>query len=98
MFGRDGDYKSIERLKKFFQDNRSMKENNPIPIFKSENSIVISLQYLVVKNLPTNAGDIRDVGSITGSRISPGGGHGNPLQYSCMENPMDRGAWQAAVQ
>ena len=88
---------SIERLKKLFQDNRSM-ENNPIPIFKSENSIVISLQYLVVKNLPTNAGDIRDVGSITGSGISPGGGHGNPLQYSCLENPMDRGAWQAAVQ
>ena len=53
---------------------------------------------LAVKNLPTNAGDIRDVGSITGSGISPGGGHGNPLQYSCMENPMDRGAWQAAVQ
>ena len=64
-----------------------MKENNPIPIFKSENSIVISLQYLVVKNLPTNAGDIRDVGSITGSGISPGGGHGNPLQYSCLRIP-----------
>ena len=74
-----------------------MKENNPIPIFKSENSIVISLQYLVVKNLPTNAGDIRDVGSITGSGISPGGGHGNPLQCSCMENPMDRGPRWATV-
>ena len=98
MFGRDGEYKSIERLKKLFQDNRSMKENNPIPVFKSENSTVISLQYLVVKNLPTSAGDIRDVGSITGSGISPGGGHGNPLQYSCLENPTDRGAWQAAVQ
>ena len=97
MFGRDGDYKSIERLKKFFQDNRSMKENNTIPIFKSENSIVISLQYLVVKNLPTNAGDIRDMGSITGSGISPGGGHGTPLWYSCLENSMGRRVWCATV-
>ena len=40
--------------------------------------------------------DLRDQGSIPGSR-SPGGGHGNPFQYSCLENPMDRGAWQAAV-
>ena len=46
----------------------------------------------MVKNLPVNAGDIRDVGSIPGSGRSPGGGHGNPLQYSCLENPMDRGA------
>ena len=52
---------------------------------------------LVVKNLPANAGDIRDVGSISGSGRSPGGGHGNPLQYSCLENPMDRGAWRAIV-
>ena len=52
---------------------------------------------LVVKNLPTNAGDIRDMGSIPGSGRSPGGGHGNPLQYSCPETPMDRGALRAAV-
>ena len=52
---------------------------------------------LVVKNLPTNAGDIRDLGSIPGSGTSPGGEHGNPLQYSCLENPMDRGTWQPAV-
>ena len=51
----------------------------------------------MVKNLPANAGDIRDVGSIPGSGRSPGEGHGNPLQYSCLENPMDRGAWQAMV-
>ena len=51
----------------------------------------------MVKNLPANAGDIRDAGLITGSGRSPGGGHGNPLQYSCLENPMDRGAWWAAV-
>ncbi len=47
---------------------------------------------LVVKNLPANAGD---VGSIPGSGRSPGEGNGNPLQYSCLENPMDGGAWQA---
>ena len=52
---------------------------------------------LVVKNLPANAGDIRDVGSIPGSGRSPGGRHGNPLHYSCLENCMDRGAWQATV-
>jgi len=51
----------------------------------------------VVKNQPGNAGDIRDMGSIPGSGRSPGGGHGNPLQYSCLENPMDRGAWTATV-
>ena len=44
----------------------------------------------VVKNLPANARDIRDAGLITGSGRSPGGGHGNSLQYSCLENPMDR--------
>ena len=51
----------------------------------------------MVKNLPANAGDLRDGGSIPGLGRSPGGGHGNPLQYSCLENPMDRGAWQAPV-
>ena len=52
---------------------------------------------LVVENLPANAGDIRDGGSIPGLERSPGGGYGNPLQYSCVENPMDRGSWQATV-
>ena len=47
---------------------------------------------LGVKNLPPNAGDIRDAGSIPELGRSPGGGRGNPLQYSCLENPMDRGA------
>ena len=51
----------------------------------------------LVKNSPANAGDIRDTGSIPGSGRSPGGGHGNPLQYSCLQNPMDRGAWWAAI-
>ena len=49
------------------------------------------------KELPANAGDVRDLDSIPGSARSPGGGHGNPLQYSCLENPMDRGAWRATV-
>ena len=49
---------------------------------------------LVVKNLPANAGDLRDGGLIPGSERSLGGGHGNPLHYSCLENLMDRGAWQ----
>ena len=52
---------------------------------------------LVVKNLPASLGDTRDAGSIPGSGRSPGGGHGNPLQSSCLENPMDRGAWWATV-
>ena len=52
---------------------------------------------LVVKDLPANAGDIRDAGSIPGSGRSTGGGHGNSLQYSCLENPRDRGAWQSIV-
>ena len=51
----------------------------------------------MVKNLPANAGDIRDVGLIPGFIRSPGGGHGNPLQYSCLDSPMDRGPWQATV-
>ena len=53
---------------------------------------------LVVKNPPANAGDIRDTGLIPGLGKSPGGGHGNPFQYSCLENTgMDRGAWWATV-
>ena len=52
---------------------------------------------LVVKNPPANAGDIRDAGLITGMGRSPGGGHDNPLQYSCLEHPMDRGAWESMV-
>ena len=52
---------------------------------------------LVVKNPPANARDIRGTSSLSGSERCPGGGHGNPLQYSSPENPMDRGAWRAAV-
>jgi len=52
---------------------------------------------LVVKNPPANAGDTGDVGLIPGSGRSAGGGNDNLLQYSCLENPMDRGAWQATM-
>ena len=51
----------------------------------------------VVKNLPANAGNARDTGSIPGLERSLGEGHGNPLQYSCLGNPMDRGAWWATI-
>ena len=51
----------------------------------------------MVKKLTAKAGDVRHEGLIPGWVRSPGGGHGNPLQYSCLENPMDRGAWRAAV-
>jgi len=51
----------------------------------------------VVKNTPANAGDIRDPGSVPESGRSPGGGNGSLFQYSCQENPMDRGAWRAMV-
>jgi len=56
-----------------------------------------SQEVLVVKSSPANAGDITDVGLNPGLGRSPGGGHCNPLQYSCLENPMDRGAWWAMV-
>ena len=52
---------------------------------------------LVVKNPPANAGDVRDKGLIPGSGRFPGEGNGYPLQYSCLENPLDRGAWWATV-
>ena len=51
----------------------------------------------MVKNPPANAGDVRDTGLIPGSGRSPRGGNGNLLQYSCLENPMDRGTWWAIV-
>ena len=61
------------------------KESYDKPMTKTEVA-------LVIKNLPANAGDLKDMGSIPGSGRSLGGGHSNPLQYSCLENPMDRGA------
>ena len=52
---------------------------------------------LVIKKPPANEGDLREAGSIPGLGRSPGGGHGNPLQYSCLENLIDKGAWWATV-
>ena len=56
-----------------------------------------SQEVLVIKISPANAGDIRDMTSVPGLGRSPGAGHGKPFQYSCLENPMDRGAWWATV-
>ena len=68
-------------------------QGSPKPlVFKRASQVA-----LVVKNLPANAGGIQDSGLIPELGRSPGGGHGNPLQYSCLANPMDRGAWWAAV-
>ena len=54
-------------------------------------------QVVLVKNLPASAGDVRDTGSIPGSGRLSGGGHGNSLQYPCLENPLDRGAWLQSI-
>ena len=71
-----------------------------LPFISGYNILPESLKAqmaLVVKNPPANAGDIRDADLILRLGRSPGGEHGNPVQYSCLENLMDRGAWQAAV-
>ena len=60
-------------------------------------TLAASRVALVVKRPPANAGDIRDLGLIPGLGISPEEGHGNPFQYSCLENPVDRGAWWVTV-
>ena len=67
-------------------------------ILKKERRVNKASQVvLVVKNLPANVGDIRDAGLIPEFGRSPGEGHGNPSQYSCLENSMDRGAWRTTV-
>ena len=70
-------------------------KNNLFNIWSCTNWV--SQVALVVKNPLANAGDTRDMGSIPGLGRSPGRGNGNPLQYSCLENSMDRGAWEAIV-
>ena len=77
---------------------KSQWTNSPTPNNQQLINVVGTSQVaLAEKNMPANAGDTGDMGSIPGSWRSPGGGHGNPLQYSCLENPMDRGAWRATV-
>ena len=65
--------------------------------FNTGRGLKVSQVVLVVKKIPANAGDVGDWGLISGWGRSLGGGHGNPLQYFCLENPMDRGAWWATV-
>ena len=67
-------------------------------IYTAWHFIMYSACKTVIKNLPANARDARDPGSIPGSERSPGGRHDNPLQYSYLENPMDGGVWWATVQ
>ena len=73
----------------YLQEKVNLKQNNKLK--------KASQAALMVKNPPANASKGRNVGLIPGSGRSPGAGHSNPLQYSCMENPMDRGAWWATV-
>jgi len=71
--------------------NTKMKVRWQYTVFRASQVV------LEVKYLPVNAGDDRNVGLIPGSGRTPGVGNGNPLQYSCLENPMDRGAWWSKV-
>ena len=92
--------KAIQNGKKYVQTQIPTRNSSPKPLNSSEFcNIYIEFRasqvVLVVKNPLANAGDVRDVGSISGSGQSHGGGHCNPLQYSCLQNPMDRGAWWA---
>ena len=66
-------------------------------IFNTTVNVQASQVATEAKHIPANVGDARDTGSIPGLGRSPGGGNGNPLQYSCLEDPMDRGAWWAIV-
>ena len=68
-----------------------------IPWTEEPNGLWASQVVLGVKNLPANAGEVRDVGLVPGSGRSPGGGRGSPLQYYCLGNPMDGGGWWATV-
>ena len=106
--GQRGNLKLKIKIKVFYSSINKTKPNDLLTF----NSAVLPLSghvfdpshssapqvALLVKNPPANAGDIRDVSSVPGSGRSPGGGHGNPLQYSCLENPTDKGTWQAIVQ
>jgi len=78
---------------KYKTEANSVKTSKQINKLRLKVSQRDSQVALVVKNPPANAGNIRDTGSIPGSGRCPGGGHGNPLQYSFLENPMDREAW-----
>ena len=88
------DYLSYLLLLFYNEKDRNESDN----LLQNTQLISITSQVaLAVKNLPASAADLRDTDSIPGSGRSPGRGHGNPLQCSCLENPMDRGTWQAIV-
>ena len=74
-----------------------MSQGPKFTLLLKTDSAFMSQVVLVVKNSPASVGDIRDASSIPGLGRSPGEGNGNPLQYSCLESSMDRGAWQATV-
>ena len=76
---------------------RPIMHDLPSQVKSGYSALWASQVVLVAKNLPANAEDVRDMGSIPGLGRSPGGGHSNPLQYSCLENPLDRGAWRATI-
>ena len=78
-------------------ENYMDREARQVTVFRKPRVIQASQVMLVVKSQPVNAGNVRDMGSVSGLGRSLGGGHGNPLQYSCLENPMDREAWRAIV-
>ena len=90
------EYSSLEGM---IQETEGSK-NQRISMVADNTHLILekaSQVTLVVKNMPGNAGDIRDPGSIPGLGRSPRGGHDNPLQHSCLGNSIDRGAWQAIV-
>ena len=86
-----GDGARLKKKKK--PDVQAISQTNYTRIIEGEVSQVV----LAVKNPPANAGATGDMGSIPGSGRSPRGGNGNPFQYSCWDNPMNRGAWRATV-
>ena len=90
-----GDFKTRHKTILLFLLSKGTYSISDLEITNKSNILGASQLALVVKNPPANDGDMKDVGSISGLGRSPGGGHGNPLQYSCLENPMDRGAWWA---
>ena len=97
-----GFYFIQNKIQKFSHGLQEPMWNGLSPTFSFlKNGSTVNVQAsqvaLMVKNLPVNAGDVRDAGSIPGSGRSPRGGHSNPLQYSCLENPTYRGAWWATL-
>ena len=88
-------YWSMQQHEWLSQKNQNKKNTSYIiPFIESSRTKLVAL---VVKNLPASSEDLRTVGSIPGQGRSRGEGHGNPLQYSCLENSMERGAWRATV-